>query len=448
MASRKETIGDYFGKISKTKENYMKMQAGEPKEERERSQHLGRKSQIVQRRSPSPTKAAGNRQRSFPPKSDYEKFYENVFLGDTDEQNVSPPSKQRNKRPLPVEEEPKRKRGRPSKIPTIRETCDALQPKDELIRQINGRASLTRAERAKPKTFQQRRNESMNKELYTKTERHVWKKEAIQMLLQLWAQHLKSLRGSTRNCVVYREMEKQMRMFGPSHFEIKTKMDNMSRKYRVEAEKMRETGQPSSWDYFHRVQSLLIGTKCVDVFEDILFENQAPANMSPELESEDDLDSLLDDQAEQKSPQLKGSNSFDSCTKEQPPDSPLGELEDDEELEEAEEVEDVDVEDVEEVEDVEDVDDVEDGEEVDEVEEEPQDVKFLLHETESTEGDQDRGRERERTKRRLPRDYSNRLLEIEEEKLIIEREKLKVMKDALRELTAFHKDLMLLIRQK
>lgn len=43
---------------------------------------------------------------------------------------------------------------------------------------------------------------------------------------------------------------------------------------RLEAEKVRETGKPSNWEYFHRIQSLLIGTKSVDVFEEIMFENK------------------------------------------------------------------------------------------------------------------------------------------------------------------------------
>jgi len=52
------------------------------------------------------------------------------------------------------------------------------------------------------------------------------------MLLQLWAQHLKDFRGESKNVIIYRQMAREMSQFGPSHTELKTKMDNLSRKYR------------------------------------------------------------------------------------------------------------------------------------------------------------------------------------------------------------------------
>jgi len=52
------------------------------------------------------------------------------------------------------------------------------------------------------------------------------------MLLQVWAQHIKDFRGEAKNILIYRQMAKEMSQFGPSHTEVKTKMDNMSRKYR------------------------------------------------------------------------------------------------------------------------------------------------------------------------------------------------------------------------
>jgi len=69
-------------------------------------------------------------------------------------------------------------------------------------------------------------------DFYTKTDRHVWKKDAERMLLQVWAQHIKDFRGEAKNILIYRQMAKEMSQFGPSHTEVKTKMDNMSRKYR------------------------------------------------------------------------------------------------------------------------------------------------------------------------------------------------------------------------
>ncbi|KAH8262538.1 hypothetical protein KR026_010618 [Drosophila bipectinata] len=174
-------------------------------------------------------------------------------------------------------------------------------------------------------------------------------------------------------------MEKQMSEFGPSHFEIKTKMDNMSRKYRLEAEKVRETGQPSTWEYFHRIQSLLIGTKSVDVFEEIMFENKVA---SPEFEEPAD--------------------------------------EDEEEEEEPEQ---------------------------DEEHEQEQDMTVDLEEQYEEDLPEDQS-EKHVSRSHAMKYRSDRLLQIEEEKLSIEREKLQVMKDALKELTSFHKDLIVLFRQK
>ncbi|KAH8264928.1 hypothetical protein KR038_008012, partial [Drosophila bunnanda] len=263
---------------------------------------------------------------------------------------------------------------RPSKIPAVRKTSELVQSpkkqviaaKDEVIRQINGPSSPGKqaAIVLAAKSIHQKRHDRFD-QLYNKTERHTWHDDAIQMLLQLWAQHIKGLRGSMRNTVIYKEMEKQMSQFGPSHFEIKTKMDNMSRKYRVEAEKCRESGVPSKWPYFHKIQSLLIGTKAVDVFEEMMF------NTNTVIPEADDYE---DDEVE-------------------------GEVE--EQLNYREDTPEAD---------------------------------FII---------EDHAKRKNATKRR-----TDRMLEIEEEKLVIEREKLKVMKEALQELSAFHKDLIKLIRNR
>ncbi|KAH8239796.1 hypothetical protein KR032_007972, partial [Drosophila birchii] len=274
---------------------------------------------------------------------------------------------------------------RPSKISAGRKTSDVLQnpkkhmiaAKDEVIRQINGPSSPVKRPvmDSTTKSIHQKRHDRFD-QLYNKTERHTWKDDAIQMLLQLWAQHIKGLRGTMRNTIIYKEMEKQMSQFGPSHFEIKTKMDNMSRKYRVEAEKSQESGVPSKWPYFHKIQSLLIGTKAVDVFEEMMFDTNTGLNES--LRSP--------------SPLMPDTDEYDDDEVEEVVEKQLSAREDTPEAE------------------------------------------FIP---------EDRAKRKNDIKRR-----TDRMLEIEEEKLVIEREKLKVMKEALQELSAFHKDLIKLIKSR
>ncbi|KAH8373402.1 hypothetical protein KR009_005964 [Drosophila setifemur] len=372
-----------------------------------------------------PIKITGAGQRPLAPKSDYEKFYESVFLADDLlDMKTRRKTATGTKRPLLTllnDEDSRPEVEQPLKIPVHRESSSDFQPKDECIRQINGSQSPTkRSFFAKARNFSQRRHDTFNKQLYTKTERHVWKKEAIQMFLQLWAQHLKGLRSTMKNSVIYRAMEKEMSQFGPSHFEIKTKMDNMSRKYRLEAEKVRQTGEPSNWEYFHRIQSLLIGTKSVDVFEEILFENAGSSiHLSQDMESEEDTDSLKGDATENpvadESHNIKDDHesSLDRNHMETSAHSPII---------------------------VEEPDDEDDEDEVDEEEEEH-------HLERPSTSDLDLCAE-DRSKTHRSKSTSVRMLEIEEEKLEIEREKLKVMKDALTELTSFHKDLIQVLRLK
>ncbi|KAH8327871.1 hypothetical protein KR067_001186 [Drosophila pandora] len=379
----------------------------------------------------APPKEGGVRQRTFPPKNDYEKFYENVFLGDesdpesheTSNSQQSGPSRKRPFHSVASDEASRPKVGRPRKIPTLVEPYPE-QPKDACIRQINGDPLPVKREFVhQATTYARCRTDTLGHQLYTKTERHVWKKDAIQMFLQLWAQHIKDLRGTKKNCVVYREMEKQMSEFGPSHFEIKTKMDNMSRKYRLEAEKVRETGQPSNWEYFHRIQSLLIGTKSVDVFEEIMFENKVPTNLSPELESDDemDLDSIKEevdiDQSVNEAHNFNDAHesSLERSLQNSPEPSP----------------------------------ELQEPADEDEEEEEEQEQEAALDLEDQYEEDlPERRPEKDFARSHAMKYRSNRLLQIEEEKLAIEREKLQVMKDALKELASFHKDLMGLFKQK
>ncbi|XP_020801883.1 uncharacterized protein LOC110178932 isoform X2 [Drosophila serrata] len=379
--------------------------------------------------------------RPLPPKSEYEKFYESVFLGN-EEQEEEPEDQEVStgtKRPLHAllnDEDSLAEMQRPSKIPAVRKTSEVVQnpkkqmiaAKDEVIRQINGPSSPVKqpAIASSAKSIHQKRHDRFD-QLYNKTERHTWQDDAIQMLLQLWAQHIKGLRGTMRNTVIYKEMEKQMSQFGPSHFEIKTKMDNMSRKYRVEAEKYRESGVPSKWPYFHKIQSLLIGTKAVDVFEEMMFDTNTGASKFFDQDDSDDdeLESLRGEYLAEDSTandtqfeeDVENKHNLEYLSNEIRKDS----------LHSPSPV-------------IPEADDYDD----DEVEREVEEQLNYREDTPQAEYIVDNHTKRKNdTKRR-----TDRMLEIEEEKLVIEREKLKVMKEALQELSAFHKDLMKLIRTR
>ncbi|XP_036671748.3 uncharacterized protein vers [Drosophila suzukii] len=325
-------------------------------------------------------------QRTFPPKSEYEKFYETVFLAEdsqadevTTERRKAEP---RLKRPLHAllgneEEQPP--------APRVSKTTELQKSAEPVVR-----THITKKQ-VKEKF----------EDFYTKTDRHVWKKDAERMLLQVWAQHIKDFRGEAKNILIYRQMAKEMSQFGPSHTEVKTKMDNMSRKYRIEAERVRESGVPSKWEYFHRLQALLIGTKAVNVFEDIMIDDPEQALFSngesenEEMASMND-DSMAEDLRDEPEIQLDTKEKRKRARSPSPiiPDMP--EEEEDEPLEQRS----------------------------------PSPISKY------------------RTQTKIAISHSERILQIEEEKLIIEREKLQVMKEALLELNSFHKDIVHFLNHK
>ncbi|XP_017070645.1 trihelix transcription factor ASIL1 [Drosophila eugracilis] len=327
-------------------------------------------------------------QHTFPPKSEYEKFYETVFLAD-DPQSVEESMMER-RRPGPRSKRP---------LHVLLDDDDSQsgssRPSNKTVEPVNRNNGIS------PKPRSQGRQDKFE-DYYTKTERHVWKKDAEKMLLQLWAQHLKDFRGESKNVLIYKAMAKEMSQFGPSHTELKTKMDNMSRKYRIEAERLRETGIPSKWEHFHRLQALLIGTKAVDVFEEIMCDNPAEQLFSDREESDNEEmasmndESMAEDQKDEielvtKAVRKRGRSSSPNLT-----DTQDEEYEVEDQLEESS----------------------------------PLPIPKY------------------RTKRKIPVSYSERILEIEEEKLNIERKKLQVMKEALVELNSFHKDIVHLFKQK
>lgn len=62
--------------------------------------------------------------------------------------------------------------------------------------------------------------------------RFLWTPKSTNLFLDLWERNLRDIRGIRKNSHIYREMAEEMREYGASSREIKSKMDNMSRKYR------------------------------------------------------------------------------------------------------------------------------------------------------------------------------------------------------------------------
>lgn len=63
--------------------------------------------------------------------------------------------------------------------------------------------------------------------------RFLWTPKSTNFFLDLWEKNLKDIRGMRKNSHIHREMAEKMREYGPSAREIKSKIDNMSRKYRL-----------------------------------------------------------------------------------------------------------------------------------------------------------------------------------------------------------------------
>lgn len=62
--------------------------------------------------------------------------------------------------------------------------------------------------------------------------RFEWSPKSTNIFLDLWEKNLKEIRGPRKNSLIHKEMAEEMSEYGPSHREIKSKMDNMSRKFR------------------------------------------------------------------------------------------------------------------------------------------------------------------------------------------------------------------------
>ncbi|XP_064537474.1 uncharacterized protein LOC135427799 isoform X1 [Drosophila montana] len=105
-----------------------------------------------------------------------------------------------------------------------------------------------------------------NKKEYSfRGQRFVWAPAPTRLFLKLWLENIDGLRGARVNTHIHREMAEKMQKYGPTHVEVKAKLDNMTKKYRIEMTKYRNSGQPSKWEYFSQVQEILKESKLVNL---------------------------------------------------------------------------------------------------------------------------------------------------------------------------------------
>ncbi|XP_070073806.1 uncharacterized protein [Drosophila takahashii] len=83
-----------------------------------------------------------------------------------------------------------------------------------------------------------------------------------------------------KNTHIYKDMANSLKDFGRSHVEVKQKMENIKKKYRIELAKVRPSGgTPSTWEYFERVAILMQGSRAVDVHPTDSTDSQSSAAM-------------------------------------------------------------------------------------------------------------------------------------------------------------------------
>lgn len=75
-------------------------------------------------------------------------------------------------------------------------------------------------------------HEGLTQSISMQVSRFFWTPKSTNVFLDLWKRNLRDIRGMRKNSHIHREMAEEMREYGPSPREIKSKMDNMSRKYK------------------------------------------------------------------------------------------------------------------------------------------------------------------------------------------------------------------------
>ncbi|XP_041632971.1 myb/SANT-like DNA-binding domain-containing protein 1 [Drosophila kikkawai] len=87
-----------------------------------------------------------------------------------------------------------------------------------------------------------------------------WTLQMECLLIDVWQENMEQLRGSRKNSHIYMEMAQTLMEAGNdvSWKDIKTKVDNMTKKYKQEKHKMGPSGgAPSAWQHFEALHSFL-----------------------------------------------------------------------------------------------------------------------------------------------------------------------------------------------
>nr|XP_044250450.1 uncharacterized protein LOC108057348 [Drosophila takahashii] len=237
-----------------------------------------------------------------------------------------------------------------------------------------------------------------------------WSFHATELLLQLWAANCVDLRDTRKRVKVIWKMTGKMKSLGFTFTEIKNKIDDMAQRYRREAHMEKTSGTPSEWEYFETLNLIFSAEK--NLVEEKPRRSNNSGNGSINNSGRHSYSSQNNESFKEKS-HLKELTA--GLTRNEDYDFEPDESQDD----------------------VDELRILKDNI-IKEIEEETSTV----HSQENYEDELDQQNSTTDEMKRAKRKRAARMLEIEEEKLVIERKKCKLMKFFVRELSSFHKDFM------
>ncbi|XP_034475533.1 uncharacterized protein LOC117782622 [Drosophila innubila] len=88
------------------------------------------------------------------------------------------------------------------------------------------------------------------------------------MVVDLWGECIADLRGTRKNSHVFMEMAEKLKSagFSGTWSDVRTTIDNLTRKYKTEKIKIGPScGEPSSWAFLDKVHCILGGLRVHDV---------------------------------------------------------------------------------------------------------------------------------------------------------------------------------------
>ncbi|XP_070855186.1 uncharacterized protein [Drosophila suzukii] len=103
-----------------------------------------------------------------------------------------------------------------------------------------------------------------------------WAKQMEVLLIDIWQENIEELRGARKNVHIYMEMAQTLMEagFDVSYKDVRTKIENLTKKYRQEKNKLGPSGgAPSSWQHYELVHSFL-GAYRIHNMEQNTLENE------------------------------------------------------------------------------------------------------------------------------------------------------------------------------